>query len=87
MTVVNISWYLCILFVVALAAESAVTVAPGGETMVRMLMGLWAALAVTFAAVAVIVKRLHIPEPKWLVRVFLGMAVVATLVVVAMVLG
>ena len=87
MTVTSISWYLCVLFVVALAAASAVTVAPGGEMMVRMFMGLWAALAVTFAAVAVTFKRLRVPEPKWLVRVFLGAAVLATAVVTMMVVG
>jgi hypothetical protein len=29
MTIINISWYLCVLFAVALAAESAMTVEPG----------------------------------------------------------
>jgi hypothetical protein len=87
MTVINISWYMCVLFAVALAAESAVTVAPGGEMMVRMLMGLWAALAVVFAAVAVTVRWLHVPEPKWLARAFVGVAVVATVIVVVMVVG
>jgi hypothetical protein len=79
---------------VALAVESAVTVAPDGEAMARLLMGLWAALAVTFAAlavtfaaVAVTFRRLHVPEPKCLVRAFLGLAVAATLVVVLMVVG
>ncbi len=30
MTVINLSWYLCVLFAVALAVSSAITVAPGG---------------------------------------------------------
>ncbi len=87
MTVVNISWYLFVLFVVALVAESAITVAPGGEVMVRLLMGLWAALVIVFAAVAVMLGRLHIAAPKWLVRTFMGAALVATAVVVVMVVG
>ena len=29
MTVLNLSWYLCVLFAVALAISSAITVAPG----------------------------------------------------------
>jgi uncharacterized membrane protein YhaH (DUF805 family) len=53
----------------------------------RMLMGAMAALAVIFAAVAVTFRRLHVVEPRWWVRVFLGMAVMATVVVVVMVLG
>jgi hypothetical protein len=78
---------LCALFTVALAVESAITVAPGGESAVRLLMGLSAALAATFATVAVTFKRLRVPEPKWLVRVFLGVALVATVVVVLTVVG
>ena len=33
MTVANISWYLFVVFIFALGAESVVTVAPGGETL------------------------------------------------------
>jgi hypothetical protein len=87
MTVINISWYLCVLFIVALVAESEVTVAPGGESGIRLLMGTWTGLAVLFAAVAVMFRRLLISEPKWLVRVFQGVALVATLLVILMVVG
>jgi hypothetical protein len=87
MTVISISWYLCALFTVALVAESAITVAPGGESVVRMFMGAWAALAIIFAVVAVTFRWLHVPGPKWLVRVFLGVAVVATVVVGLLVVG
>jgi hypothetical protein len=52
-----------------------------------MVLGLWAALAVTFVAVAVTFKWIRVPEPKWLVRVFIAVAVVATAVVAMMVVG
>jgi len=78
-TVINISWYLCALFVFALVVESAITVAPGGATVIHVLMGAWAGLAFLFAAVAVAFRWFRLPEPKWLVRVFLGVATVAFL--------
>ena len=85
MTIINISWYLCVLFIIALVAESAITIAPGA--MVMRLTGIWAVLAVLFAAVAVTFKWFHVSEPKWLLRVFQGIAVVATVVVILMVIG
>jgi hypothetical protein len=87
MTVINISWYLCLLFIVALVAESAITVAPGGEVGARILMGTWAGLAVLFATVAVTFSRLRLSEPRWLVRAFQGVALVATVAVILMVVG
>ena len=89
MTVINISWYLCILFAfaVALAVSSAITVAPAGQAWMRLEIGTWLALAVAFAAVAVIFKRFHVPQPRWLLRVFQGFAVLATLVALIMVGG
>ena len=87
MTIINISWYLCVLFIMALVAESAVTVAPDGATVIHLLMGAWEGLAVLFAAVAVAFKWFCIPEPKWLVRVFEGVAVLATVAVLLMVVG
>ena len=87
MTIINISWYLCVLFVIALVAESTITVAPGGATVIHLLMGAWAGLAVLFAAVAVASRWFRIPEPKWLVRVFQGVAVLATIAVLLMVVG
>ena len=87
MTVSNMSWYLSVLFVVALVAESAITVAPGGEAFVRMLMGLWAGAAVLFAAVAIALRWFRVLEPEWLVRVFQGLALLVTLFVILMVVG
>ena len=44
-SVVHISWYLCVLFIFAVVAESAATAAPGGEAMQRTLMGAWATVS------------------------------------------
>jgi hypothetical protein len=87
MTVITLSWYLCVLFVVALAVSSAITVAPDGQAWMRIEMGMWLALAIGFAAVAVIFKRFHVPQPKWLLRLFQGFAVLATVVILMMVSG
>jgi hypothetical protein len=80
MTVIKISWYLCILFIVALVVESAITVAPGGAAVVHFLMGAWTTLAVLFAAVASSFRWFRVPEPKWLLRIVQGVAVVLTVV-------
>jgi len=87
MTVINISSYLCVLFIFALVAESAATVAPGGEAMQRMLMGAWAALAVLFAVVAATFWWFGASGPKWLSRTLLGLALLATVTVVLMAVG
>ena len=87
MTVINLSWYLCVLFAVALAISSAVTVTPGGQAWMRLKMGIWLALSILFAAVAVIFRWFRVPQPKWLLRLFQGLAVLATLMVFLMVGG
>ena len=87
MTIPVLSWYLCVLFAVALAVSSAITVAPGGQVWMRLEMGIWLALSVLFAAVAIIFKWFRIPQPKWSLRLFQAFAVLATVVVVLMVVG
>ncbi len=87
MTVTTISWYLCLLFAVALVVSSAITVAPGGQAWMRVEMAAWLALSVLFAAVAVAFRVLHVPQPKWLLRLFQCFAVLATVVVVLIVGG
>jgi len=87
MTVSSLSWYLCFLFAVALAASSAITVAPGGKAWASVETATWRALSVLSAAVAVAIPLLRIPQPKWLMRVFRGFAVLATSVVLMMVGG
>ncbi len=85
MTVINLSWYLCVLFAVALAISSAVTVAPG--VLAFAITGSWLALSILFAAVAIIFSWFRVPQPKWLLWLFQGLAVLATLVVFLMVGG
>ncbi len=87
MTVTTISWYLCVLFAVALAGSSAITVVPGGEAWMRLEMGTWLALSILFAAVAVVFKRLRVPQPRWLLRTFQCFAVLATVAVALMIGG
>lgn len=87
MTIPVLSWYLCVLFAVALTVSSAITVAPGGQVWMRLEMGTWLALSILFAAVAVIFKCFRVPQPKWLLRLFQVLAVLATLVVFLMVVG
>lgn len=86
-SVVHISWYLCVLFIFAVVAESAATAAPGGEAMQRTLMGAWATLAIVFAGVAVAFMWLGVSDPRWLVRTLLGVALLATVAVVLMSVG
>jgi hypothetical protein len=54
---------------------------------IHVLLWAWAGLAVLFAVVAVAFTIFRLPEPKWLVRVFLGMAVVATAAVLLLTVG
>jgi hypothetical protein len=87
MTIRGIAWYLCVLFSVALAGESVVTVAPGGEMMNRILLSATGGLVVLFAAVAVSFSTFRLSQPPWLVRTFQGFAVLATLAVLMMIWG
>ncbi len=53
----------------------------------RLEMGIWLALSILFAAVAIILRLRHIPQPKWLLRLFQSLAVLATVVVFMMISG
>ena len=83
----SIAWYLCGLFVFALVVESAVTFAPGSETMQKMLTGTWAALAVVFAVAAPTFKWLGVSRAKWLVRSLLCVAFLSTVAVLLLAVG
>ena len=85
MTIIHVSWYLCVLFIVVVGAESAMTVEPG--LLMFKITGIWLALSILFAAVAIIFRWFRVPQPKWLLRLFQGLAVLATLVVFSMVGG
>ena len=49
--------------------------------------GIWLALSILFGTVAIVFKWFHVPQPKWLLRLFQCLAVLATLVVFLMVGG
>jgi hypothetical protein len=68
MTIPILSWYLCVLFAVALISGSVMTVEPG--LLAFQVKGTWLALPILFAAVAIIFKWFRIPQPKWLLRLF-----------------
>ena len=87
MTIISLSWYLFVLFAVHLVVSSAITVVPGGQAWMRLEMGIWLALSILLAGVAVIFKWFHVRQPKWLLRLFQGLAVLATLVVFMIVGG
>ncbi|MGO9112801.1 MAG: hypothetical protein ACLP9L_26510 [Thermoguttaceae bacterium] len=87
MTIITLSWYLCVLFAGALIISSAITVAPVGQAWMRLEMGIWLALSILFAAVAIIFKSFRVPQPRWLLRLFQCFAVLATLVVLLMIVG
>ncbi len=87
MTVTTLSWYLCVLFAVALIVSSAISVAPGGEWWMALEMVTLLALSVLFAAVAVAFRVFRLSQPKWLLRTFQCLAVLATLVVALTVVG
>jgi hypothetical protein len=87
MIVINLSWYLCVRFAVALAVSSAITVAPDGQAAMRPEMAAWLALSIAFAAVAIIFRWFPIPQPQWLMRLFQRFALLATVVVALMVVG
>jgi hypothetical protein len=87
MTVINISWYLCVLFAAALAVSSAITVAPDGQAWMRVELATWLVLSVLFAVVAVAFRLLHIPQPRWLLWTLQCFAVLATVVIALMVGG
>ncbi len=87
MAVITLSWYLCVLFAGALIISSAITVVSDGQAWMRLEMGIWLALSILFAAVAIIFKSFRVPQPKWLLRLFQVFAVLTTLVVFMMVCG
>ena len=68
MAVASPSWHMSALFRVALAAESAVTVDPGGETTGRLNLAAWPTLAIFSTMAAAAIKRLRLAEPTRLIR-------------------
>jgi nitrate reductase gamma subunit len=86
-TPVNLSWYLCALFAVALLPCLAVTVHPDAQARMNVLFGGTAGLSILFGIAAVVLRRLGSPKPTWLVRTFQVVAVLGTLLVIAVIGG
>lgn len=87
MRLIIISWYICIVFLVALLVESAVTTAPGGNAFQSAIMGVSAAFMVGSAAMALTFMWLGAPRADWLPKTMLGVAVVLTLAVLLFIIG
>jgi hypothetical protein len=87
MRVANICWYLCGLFAVALLLASAATVHPDAQAAMAFLMGAEAVLSILFGILAAVLKRLNVAEPRWVVRLFQGLAVLATILVLLTAVG
>ena len=93
MNAVSISWYLSGLFLFSLIAGSAITVHPDAEMLVWALRGTSVGCCVLFAVLAIYLARLPKadatpgPRSRWLVKAYLGFAVVATVLVLLFTLG
>lgn len=87
MGVARICWYLCGLFALAVFLESTVTYHPQSQRTMWLLMGGTATLSLVFGVLAVVLWRIAFREPRWLVRVFQALAVLATVLVILMVGG
>jgi hypothetical protein len=87
MSVVGISWYLCVLSLISAIVLSAITVHPGAQSRARLDIAVAATLAILFAAAALAFKKRGVPGPKWLLRVFQCLAVLGTVFVALMIGG
>ena len=83
----SICWYLCGLFLFALLATSAITVAPGSERFFAGLMLLNGCCAVLCGGLAIILRRSELAVPGWLLRTFQGCAVLLTILVLFISVG
>ncbi len=87
MTLGNICWYLSVLFLITLVPLSAMTVVPAGETERHVEVVVAAICAVLFGLLGVALKWRGISGPKWLLRVFQGVAAVTTLLLLLLLGG
>ena len=94
MTIVRTLWYLAGLFTFALAMTSVITVAPGGEGAIAIVMVILLSSAICCVLGALLLHHLHRRKPdasvftsKVLLRVLVTAAVFLTLFVLLGVLG
>ncbi len=83
----SICLYLCGLFLFALLATSAITVAPGGESELAGLMAFNGFCLVLFGFLVFVFRGNKPQQPSWGLRVFQGVAVVATFFVLLVCIG
>lgn len=84
---VSICWYLCGLFIIALLANSAVTVVPDGEHAVDGMMVFSGLCVLLFGTLAIAFRRRESSPPSWVLRILQGIAVVATLLILLVCFG
>ena len=94
MILIRTSWYLSVMFLLILLAASAICVAPGGEMMMRIGMGVLLVLSIFFGIVALILKKKlkHNPESKMfksrvVVTAYICLAAILTIVFLFGVVG
>ena len=83
----SICWYLCGLFLLALLATSAITVMPGREHVLAGMMAFNGFCSVLFGVLAIVFRRGAASQPSWVLHVFQGIAVVATVLVLLVSIG
>ena len=86
-SILSICWYLCGLFIFALLAASAISVAPGGERFLSGMMVFNGCCSILFGVLALGFRRRQLSQPNWLLRLFQGLAVVATVFVLLVSIG
>ena len=87
MKVAHICWYLCGLLAVALLLTSATSFHPRAEGLRAIEMGVESGLVVLFGVLGVVLTRLNLAEPRWVVRTFQWLALLATVYVLLIALG
>jgi hypothetical protein len=94
MILIRTCWYLCVLFIVALGFTSAITVVPGGETQIGIIMLVLLAFCITSGTTALILGHQFKSKPdlfiftsKTVTRVCVGIAVVLTILILLGVIG
>ena len=94
MTLVWICWYFCIFLAIMLLASSTITVAPGGETAMRIVMGVLFCLSVLSGIAALLLRRhlkknpdARVFKSKVLAKICIAIAAILTILLVFGVLG
>lgn len=88
---VSISWYLSGLFLAGLVFSSAITVVPGRESFIAIVMTISGICPVLFGGIAIYLKRLskcnRANKSKWILNLYLVFAIIMTLFILLFVVG